>query len=119
MNDTYSCTKYNMKTTHMLLLLCLMIKTLKLFKIINIKKNSFYSKIQIIFSKTDWAEQLFNSFVYIIICLFAFYYFISIHIFIGHHSYPNWIIKSNSHNKKLISLYLISFYYLITTMTTV
>ena len=103
-NDVYICTKFNMKKNHMLLLLCCMLKQLKIFKIINIKKNSAYYKIKIFFSKSDWTEQLFNFFIY---------------IFIGHHSYPNWITKSNSQNANIQSLYLISFYYLITTMTTV
>ena len=118
-NDVYICTKFNMKKNHMLLLLCCMLKQLKIFKIINIKKNSAYYKIKIFFSKNDWTEQLFNFFIYIFICFFAFYFFILIHIFIGQHSYPNWIIKSNSQNANIQSLYLIYFYYLITTMTTV
>jgi len=64
-------------------------------------------------------ESLYTFFLYFVFCVFGFYFFISIHIFIGQNSYPNWIIKYNSQNKNFSSIYLLSLYYLITTMTTV
>jgi voltage-gated potassium channel len=85
----------------------------------DIKKNSVYNEFRQILTKYDLLESLYSFFLYFIFCVFGFYFFISIHIFIGQNSYPNWIIKYNSQNKNLSSLYLISLYYLITTMTTV
>jgi hypothetical protein len=114
----YNC-KFNMKSTQMILILCYTIKLLKLFKVLNMKRNSIFYKINIFVSKKDLTEKALNFIVYFSICFFSFYTFISLHIFIGKHSYPNWIIKSNSQDKSLSLLYLTSFYYLITTMTTV
>ena len=114
----YNC-KFNMTSFYMILILCCCFKHLKLFKIINIRTNIIFYKIKLTASKNDWTENLFNFFICSSVIIFAFYFFISIHIFIGQHSYPNWIIKSNSQDKNLILLYLTSFYYLITTMTTV
>ena len=114
----YNC-KFNMKSTQMILILCSTIKQLKLFKILNIKRNSIFYKINIFVSKKDSTEKALNFIIYFSVCFFSFYTFISLHIFIGKHSYPNWIIKSNSQDKSLSLLYLTSFYYLITTMTTV
>ena len=114
----YNC-KFNMKSTQMILILCCTIKLLKLFKVLNMKRNSIFYKINIFVSKKDSTEKVLNFIVYFSVCFFSFYTFISLHIFIGKHSYPNWIIKSNSQDKSLSLLYLTSFYYLITTMTTV
>ena len=118
-NNYNNCTKFSMKNTHMILILCCLFKQLKVFKIINIKKNIIYYKIKKLVAHRDLTEKLLNIFVCSIICVFGFYLFISIHIFIGNNTYPNWIIKSNSQNSKQTLLYLTSFYYLITTLTTV
>ena len=114
----YNC-KFNMKSTHMILIFCCTIKLLKLFKVLNIKRNSIFYKVNNFVSKKDLTEQVFNFIIYFGVCISSFYYFISFHIFIGQHSYPNWIIKSNSQDKNLSLLYLTSFYYILTTMTTV
>ena len=110
---------YNMTGFQLFLILSLNFKQLKIFKIMDIKKNSVYNEFRQILTKYDLLESLYSFFLYFIFCVFGFYFFISIHIFIGQNSYPNWIIKYNSQNKNLSSLYLISLYYLITTMTTV
>ena len=113
------CWKYSMDTLELILLLCCAIKHLKIIKFFNGRKNYIYSKITLLVSKNDYSEKIFNIFMTFIFYFFGFYFFISVHIFIGQHSYPNWIIKSNSENKSLFILYLTSFYYLLTTMTTV
>ena len=110
---------YNIKGTHLLLILCCYIKILKFFKIIDIKKNSVYNKIRHKISKNDLLEKLFSFILYFLLCTFGFYFFISMHIFIGRSSYPNWIVNSGFEDEPLYSLYLLSLYYLITTMTTV
>ena len=118
-NNIITCAKFSMKNTHMILILCCLFKLAKLFKMINIRKNTIYYKVKTFVSQNDWTEKLFDFFVYFFVCLFCFYLSISIHIFIGNNTYPNWIIKSNSQDKRMTLLYLTSFYYLITTMTTV
>ena len=110
---------YNIKNSHLLLILCCYIKELKIFKIIDIKKNSIFYKIKEYSAENDKSENLLTIFQYFIFCFFGFYFFLSIHIFIGKNSYPNWIINSGFENEELFNLYLISFYYFITTMTTV
>ena len=115
----YNNCNFNIKSTQMILILCCAIKLLKLFKVLNIKRNSIFYKVNIFVSKQDFTEKILNFIIYFGVCIFSFYSFISFHIFIGQHSYPNWIIKSNSQDKSLLLLYLTSFYYLITTMTTV
>ena len=110
---------YNMTGFQLFLILSLNFKQLKIFKIMDIKKNSVYYEFKQFLTKYDLLESLYSFFLYFIFCVFGFYFFISIHIFIGQNSYPNWIIKYNSQNRNSSSLYLISLYYLITTMTTV
>ena len=113
------CWEFNMKTSHIILILLCSIKHLKIVKILNKRTNFIYYKITILISRNDYLEKLFNIFMTFVVYGLGFYFFISVHIFIGQNSYPNWIIKSNSQNKNLFALYLTSFYYLITTMTTV
>ena len=110
---------YNIRNSDLFLILSCYIKVLKFFKIIDIKKNSVYNEIKQKISNNDNLEKLFSFIIYFCLCIFGFYFFISIHILIGRSSYPNWITNSGFQNENLFSLYLISFYYLITTMTTV
>ena len=72
-NDVYICTKFNMKKNHMLLLLCCMLKQLKIFKIIDIKKNSAYYKIKYFFQKVIGLN---NYLIFLFIFLYAFLHFI-------------------------------------------
>ena len=110
---------YNINNNHLLLILCCYIKELKIFKIIDIKKNSLFYEIKQYTAENDCLEKLLKTLQYFVFVVFGFYFFISIHIFIGKNSYPNWIVNSGFQNEDLFHLYLISFYYLITTMTTV
>ena len=48
-----------------------------------------------------------------------FHFFVCIHIFIGNHSYSNWLILTESQNESYLSLYISSLYFIITTLTTV
>lgn len=70
----YNC-KFNMKSTQMILILCSTIKQLKLFKILNIKRNSIFYKINIFVSKKDSTEKALNFIVYFSVCFFFFLYF--------------------------------------------
>ena len=73
-NNFYNCTKFNMESIHILLVLFCMLKHLKIFKILNIKKNSIYYKLKLFVSKYDFGEKVFNFFLYLIVCLFSIYF---------------------------------------------
>ena len=114
-----NCHAYDLNNKQMFLLLCSFIKQVKIFKTINIKYNSVMYIINDFISENEIIEKV----VYIIITVYVisicYYIFTSIHIFIGRHSYPNWIIRAGFQNQSNSLIYLTSFYYLITTMTTV
>ena len=103
----------------MFLLLFCFVKQIKIFKIIDLKKNSVMLRIKESISEKEFIEKIVNVCITIGIYIFCFYLFISIHIFIGKHSYPNWITRNGFDNQSYFLLYLTSLYYLITTMTTV
>ena len=113
------CGAYDLSNKEMILLLFCFVKQAKLFKIIDKKKNSIKFAIKEIIAEREIIESILHHLIIVIICVSCFYSFISIHIFIGRHSYPNWIIKAGFQNQPHFMLYLISFYYLMTTMTTV
>ena len=113
------CGAYDLNNKEMILLLFCFVKQVKLFKIIEKKKNSIIFAIKEIISEREVIESIFHHLIIVIICISCFYSFISIHIFIGRHSYPNWITKAGFQNQSHTMLYLTSFYYLMTTMTTV
>ena len=117
--SNYICAKYDMNGIDIILILCYSLKQLKLFKIINVRKNKIFYETNKLVSRNDCLEKIFNIFVNLIVYSFAFYFLVCVHIFIGKNSYPNWILKSNSQDKSTFLLFLTSFYYLITTMTTV
>ena len=54
-----------------------------------------------------------------LMCILGFNIFICFHIYIGRHTYPNWILSTNNQDKDFLNLYLISLYFLITTITSV
>ena len=113
------CGAFNLNNREIMLLIFCFVKQIKLFKIIDLKKNSIMFKINELISEREFTEKFFNSLINTSIIIFCFYSFISIHIFIGRHSYPNWIVRNGFQDQSNFLLYLTSFYYLITTMTTV
>ena len=118
-NNYKQCQAFDLNNKQFSLFILRFMKQIKLFKIIDLKKNSIMFKINEDISEKEVVERIVNSFITTVVCIFCFYSFISIHIFIGRHSYPNWIIRNGFQDKSLFELYLTSFYYLITTMTTV
>ena len=99
--------------------LLLFIKPFKIFKIIRTKKNKaledFYRYLSVFYylEKTVFfiiSSMIFLLFIHLFICL---------HIFFALQSYPNWISYSNVANESFIRKYIASFYFLITTLTTV
>ena len=99
----------------MSILKCL--KSIKVFKITGNKQNQLISQI---YEKVpDNANNTLNLTIQIFLIIFGLHILSCIHIFIGQHTYPGWIFSNNFENFSSLNLYMISFYYLITTMTTV
>ena len=95
------------------------IKPFKILKIINKKNNvaleEFFGK----FSESYRLEEL-AIFISSFLIFFLFVHlFICLHIFLSLQSYPNWITHINIDNKSFFKKYITSFYFLVTTMTTV
>ncbi len=96
------------------------LKILKIFKIFSYKHNKALCKLyEILFTKNYSIEKTFNSIIFLIIIISIFHVFICFHIFLGKQSYPNWIISNNLINSSFIDIYIASFYFIITTITTV
>ena len=95
------------------------LKLIKIFKIVNKKTNRginyFYEKI----SENYTLEKTMKMMLFVLMCIIGFNLFICYHIYIGRQTYPNWILATNNQDKDFLSLYLISLYFLITTITSV
>ena len=95
------------------------LKIIKIFKVLDKKTNKginyFYEKI----SENYTLEKTMKMMLFLLLIIIGFNIFICYHIFIGRHTYPNWILATNNQDKDFLSLYLISFYFLITTITSV
>ena len=118
-NNNNFCSEYSFSPNQTFLLLCCYIKQLKIIKILNKNSNSITKKIIDFFSEKYYIEEKFNFIKWCIICIYVIYSFISLHIFIGHQSYQNWIISVGLQNKNYFSLYISSFYFLMATVSTV
>ena len=99
--------------------LLMFIKPFKIFKIIGKKKNIALENFYGYFSENYHLEKLFLFFTYFLICFLFIHLFICLHIFFSLQNYPNWISNINIINKNFFEKYITSFYFLMTTMTTV
>ena len=95
------------------------IKPFKIFKIIN-RKNSlvledFFAK----FNESYRLEELAMFIISLLIFFLFVHLFICLHLFLSIQSYPNWITHINIENNNFFKKYITSFYFLVTTMTTV
>ena len=95
------------------------IKPFKIFKITR-KKNNF--ALELFYGNFSDSYHL-ESFIVFVTSLFIFFLFfhlfICLHLFFSLQSYPNWITHINVENKSFYIKYITSFYFLMTTMTTV
>ena len=94
-------------------------KALKTLKIWQRKKNKFITEITDKIADDILSDNILSIFIKIFFLLSGFHLMASLFIFIGRHSYPNWIFKQNFQQNDLLSLYIISVYYLTTTVSTV
>ena len=126
----YSIFKIIEKDEQKCFLINLSIKLDNLYKIFEIVK--ILKIIKIVDKKTNLAINNIIKFLDKFPCFenyeFLFEFFLSlsvihittcIHIFISRNSYPNWIISNNLIESSYISIYFTSFYFIITTLTTV
>ena len=102
---------------YIVLLKCL--KSIKIFKMAARKKNQLISRIIEDISENPSYEHVVSLTTQILLVIFGFHILSCIHIFIGKYTYPGWIYSNEFQNYSLSNLYMISIYYLITTMTTV
>ena len=117
-NETI-CYIYDMPSLFIGLKMASFLKTLKIIKILGAKKNqaldNFFELISENYTFERVTELIINSLVFsgIIHC------FVCFHIFIGKHSYSNWLVLTNSENESITIIYIESLYFLVTTLTTV
>ena len=116
-NNYQICHTYENNNIILLLLTCL--KAIKIFKIFGRKKNQFITKIIEKCSDLIFLEDLINILSNIFFVVLGFHIASCIHIYIGRHTFPSWIHKNEFQNDSTSILYIISIYYIITTMTTV
>ena len=94
-------------------------KIIKIFKIMNKKKNIAMNKFSEYTSKLASGEKIYSGLLFVVNCLIYLHLLICTHIYIGKQTYPNWISYSNMQDSSFILIYITSLYYLIETMTTV
>ena len=115
------CTSLNNYTTNQnitIFFLC----GLKLLKYIKIEKNNkFLENINEISSKSFKAEQILESLKMFLFIFSILHVLVCCHIFMGFHFYPSWLISVQDKFSidSYSSIYITSFYFLITTLTTV
>ena len=99
--------------------LFMFLKPFKIFKILKKKKNMALEDLYEFLSKNYYLES-FSIFIFDFIIFFLFIHlFICLHIFFSIHSFPNWMSNIDVSNERFIAKYVTSFYFLMTTMTTV
>ena len=111
------CESYNYQIIFLKLLI--IIKTFKIIKITSENKNEALNKLYDYLGKNYYFELFFSFMKQMIVCIIFSHLFICLHIFFAMQSYPNWIIHINIINEKFLTKYITSFYFLLTTMTTV
>ena len=118
-NYNFDCYKYEMPSKLFILKSALILKVLKIVKILGRKKNQALDNFLELISENYTMERttllVIDSFIFIGI----FHCFVCFHIFVGKHTYSNWILKTNAQNDSILSIYIESLYFLITTLTTV
>ena len=113
------CFKYEMSTIKILLKLFLFLKATKIIKISDNKKNQALNKFMESISENYAIERTFYILIYALKYIAIFHFFVCVHIFIGNHSYSNWLISRKAENDTFINIYIQSLYFIIATLTTV
>ena len=114
------CFPYNINNNrHILIGISFILKLSKYQKIRD--NNKFIYIINEFLSKNYYVIQIFSIIVMSIKYLCVLHLFVCCHIFIGYHYNPSWLtsVREKFGNYSFFSIYICSFYYLITTLTTV
>mgnify|MGYP002624876754 CR=1 FL=1 len=109
----------NSKYERLYIVLLLFIKPLKIFKIISKRQNKALEDFYSYLSESYYLEKLARFLIYFLIFFLFTHLAICLHIYFSLQSYPNWIVNINLLNEPFSSKYVASFYFMITTMTTV
>ena len=118
-NKYSQCFKYEMPGNLIFLRLCSILKILKIKKIINNKKNKAMNKLLELFSENYTIENIIRIFINSLVIIGILHCIVCIHIFLGNHSYLNWIVKSKAEDQSLSTIYTKSLYFIIATLTTI
>lgn len=105
--------------TNIWIKLLLFIKPLKIIKILTKKKNQAMDNLKEYSGKYYDLENFVSFLIYFFVCLLFVHLSICLHIFLAIQDYPNWISHTNLFNKNFSTKYITSFYFLMTTLTTV
>ena len=95
------------------------IKSFKIFKVMGNKKNKALEDFYRFLSVYYYLEKICIFIISFVIFFLFIHLFICMHIFFALQDYPNWISYTNNQNERFIKKYITSFYFLMTTMTTV
>ena len=113
------CITYENNNVEYYLVMLKFLKSFKIFKMPLHKKNQFATFIIETASMNPFLSDKVYLGIQVLFAFFGLHIFACLHIFIGRNTYPGWIFANEFQNLSLSSLYMISFYYLIQTMTTV
>ena len=111
--------KYFLSDRQIIFSILLTMKSFKIFKVLNNKNNRIIEILYEKISNNYYSEKLMNIIIYLILIFSFFHSLICIHIFLGEQSYPNWMVLIHIINENILTKYISSFYYIITTITTV
>ena len=113
------CFKYEMSTELLLLKLCSILKALKINKFVKQKKNQAMDKLIELLSENYSLEKSFIIMINALVYISILHCFVCIHIFLGKHSYSNWLVATQEQNESFYAMYITSLYFFITSLTTV
>ena len=113
------CIEGNLSGKYTTLKILTILKISRIYKILFCSENKVMKKIKKIISVSYSTETIMSELIFILLCLSCLHIFVCFHIFIGLKSSYNWMTITNQSNSSFSSLYITSFYFIITTMTTV
>ena len=113
------CFQYQMSTNFLLLKLFSLFKGAKAKKLFDYRKNQALRNFLELLSENYTIERFFIILIKTLQYIGIFHFFVCLHIFVGTHSYSNWLILTGAQNESFYHLYITSSYFIITTLTTV
>ena len=114
------CQEYSMSTNLIIIKLLLSLKLLKIMKIAKKEKNRNSKFLYELICRNNFKiEKIIDLSALIFYCFLFLHYLVCLYLFLGKQSYPNWLSNIKIQNNNFASKYIISFYFIITTMSTV